>query len=216
MEEQPAGAPAPVVATILVVLFVLTSPLVIAHHRVEKRERAMSDSRTLGRAILAFHLDTNGWPVNDDADAATGEVSLLVGLPGESEALDRPDWGARDWARASIEDHLIRNARAGLAPIHPPSDAAPDRPGWNGPYLDSVPLDPWGGPFVCNTRHLEGARLPGVGRLETERHAVFCLSAGPNRTFDTPLADDTPLVEPGGDDVGWPIQRASIQRASTP
>ena len=21
-------------------------------------------------------------------------------------------------------------------------------PGWNGPYLDSVPLDPWGNPFV--------------------------------------------------------------------
>lgn len=202
-------------AIFLIALAALT-PLTVRYAEKADRERAMSDSRTLGRAILAFYLDTGTWPVNDDEDRNTGELSRLVGLPAEEISAaavptgvgDAANWsgGPQSGAAGAIEDQLIRNQREGLIAIYVPSRTAPEPPGWNGPYLASVPLDPWERPYVCNTRHLEDAGIPGVTRAAAERHAVFCISAGPNGVFDTSLSDESELFAAQGDDIGWPIQ----------
>lgn len=193
---------------------VALTPLAIRFTEQAKAARALADSRRLGRAILAFHLDTAVWPVRTEGGG--GAISRLVGLP---VAEIRPGGvplgagSARGWRgggdggiAGSIEDHLVTNRSAGLDPIYRTSATAPDPPGWRGPYLSSVPVDPWDRPFVCNTRYLDGAGVPGVTVVETDRHAVLCLSAGPNGRFDTPFDDAVPLVRPGGDDIGWPIQ----------
>jgi hypothetical protein len=86
------------------------------------------------------------------------------------------------------------------------SRTSPEPPGWNGPYLKAVPLDPWGRPYVCNVRYLDGANVTGVTPAEEDDHAVFCLSAGPDGTFNTSFDDAVELRVPGGDDIGWPIQ----------
>ena len=106
----------------------------------------------------------------------------------------------------ALEDHLIRNQTAALNPIYNVSQSPPEPPGWNGPYLKSVPLDPWARPYVCNVRYLDGGRVNGVTPAEADNHAVFCLSAGPDGVFNTSFNDGTELQVPGGDDIGWPIQ----------
>lgn len=204
-----------VLAGIAIAAFAV-APLTVRYTKDHRRAQALSDSRMLGRAILAFYLDVGRWPVNNDEQLSSGEISRLVGLPASAispATVPKGRGSAGGWAGAgdggsagAIEDHLIRNAREGLSPIYPTSSTAPDPPGWNGPYLRGVPLDPWGRPYVCDTRYLSGAGISGVTEAETSDHAVLCLSAGPDRAFQTPFSDDEELSGPRGDDVGWMIQ----------
>jgi prepilin-type N-terminal cleavage/methylation domain-containing protein len=207
-----------VAVAILAIMSAALTPLVLKYIDDGRRARTLSDSQLLGQAILAFNLDTGRWPVNDDNNQLDGELSRLVGLPaGDISAANIPDGagaaGAGSWdgggnggSAGALEDHLIRNRRGGLNPIYPTSASAPNPPGWNGPYLKEVPLDPWGRPYVCNVRYLDGGQVPGVTAAEQDNHAVFCLSAGPDGVFNTSFADGTELQAPGGDDIGWPIQ----------
>jgi len=199
---------------ILAILSAALAPLVIKYVNDGRRARALSDSQAIGQAILAFQLDTGMWPVNDDATLTdAGELSRLVGLPSPIAVASIPggvgtagnwDGGGSGGAAGSLADQLIRNQTAALNPIYPVSASAPEPPGWNGPYLKQIPMDPWGRPFVCNVRYLDGARVT-TAAFEDD-HAVLCLSAGPNAAFDTPFDDATQLQAPAGDDVGWIIQ----------
>ena len=204
---------------ILAILSAALTPMVIKYINDARQSRALSDSQALGQAILAFNLDTGRWPVNNDANLNdAGEVSRLVGLPaGQVNANNIPGGngapGAGNWdgggsggTAGALEDHMIRNRTAAVNPLYPASQTAPDPSGWNGPYLDSVPLDPWGRPYVCNVRYLDGAAVTGVTPAEEDNHAVMCLSAGPNGQFNTSFNDGTQLAAPGGDDIGWPVQ----------
>lgn len=206
-----------VAVAILAILSAALTPLVLKYINDGRRARALSDSQVLGQAIIAFHLDTGVWPVNGDNNPNdAGEVSRLVGrpagqlgnVPGGAGAPGAQNWdgGGSGGTGQAIEDHLIRNRVGGVNPLYPVSASAPEPPGWNGPYLKAVPLDPWGRPYVCNVRYLENAGVNGVTAAEAANHAVFCLSAGPDGLFNTSFNDGTELQAPGGDDIGWPIQ----------
>lgn len=207
-----------IAVAILAILSAALSPMVLKYVNDGRRARALSDSKVIGQAILAMNLDTGRWATNDDTDQIDGELSRLVGLPTAAViAANIPTGngatGAANWdgggdggVAGSIEDQLIRNQRTGLTPIYRVSATAPDPPGWNGPYLKAVPLDPWGRPYVCNVRYLDGGLVPGATAAEEDNHAVFCLSAGPDGAFNTSFDDATELKLPGGDDIGWPIQ----------
>jgi prepilin-type N-terminal cleavage/methylation domain-containing protein len=199
---------------ILAVLSAALTPLVIKYVNDGRRARALSDSQAIGQAILAFQLDTGMWPANGDANPNdAGEISRLVGLPSPIVAASIPsgtgaagnwDGGGSGGTAASLQDHLVRNQSPTQNPIYTRSASAPEPPGWNGPYLKQIPLDPWGRPFVCNVRYLDGAQVTTAAAEDD--HAVLCLSAGPNGQYDTPFDDATQLQVPLGDDVGWAIQ----------
>ncbi|MEM7410914.1 MAG: prepilin-type N-terminal cleavage/methylation domain-containing protein [Myxococcota bacterium] len=205
---------------ILAILSAALTPLVIKYVNDGRRARALSDSQILGQAIRAFNLDTGIWPVSSDGNINDGgEVSRLVGLPAGFGGADIPnganvatgddnwDGGGSGGAAQPIEDHLIFNRTATVDPLYPVSASPPQPPGWNGPYLDRVPLDPWGRPFVCNVRYLQNANVNGTTQAERDQHAVWCLSAGPNGVWETAFDDGTEIENnPGGDDIGAVIQ----------
>jgi prepilin-type N-terminal cleavage/methylation domain-containing protein len=207
-----------VAVAILAILSATLSPLVIKYVNDGRRARALSDSQTIGQAILAFQVDTGLWPVSDDGTLTdAGELSRLVGLPaaeisnanipgGSGGSTGAWQSGGAGGTAGALEDHLIFNQDADTNPLYPTSATPPDPPGWNGPYLKSVPQDPWGNPFVCNVRYLTNANVGGVTTAEAARHAVMCLSAGPNLVWDTAFADPTALDGPAGDDLGFAIQ----------
>jgi prepilin-type N-terminal cleavage/methylation domain-containing protein len=209
-----------VAVAILAILSAALTPLVIKYINDGRRARALSDSQTIGQAILAFNLDTGTWPVNGDSNPSdAGELSRLVGLPDGFGANDIPDgagsatgdgnWdgGGSGGTAGAIEDHLIFNRNGTVNPLYTASSSPPEPPGWNGPYLKSVPVDPWGNPYVCNVRYLQGANVTGTTQAERDQHAVFCLSAGPNGLYETSFNDATELENtPGGDDIGWLIE----------
>lgn len=205
---------------ILAVLSAALTPLVVKYINDGRRARALSDAQVLGQAIQAFNLDTAIWPVSNDGNVNDiGELSRLVGLPdgfsgndipdgaGVSTGDDNWDGGGAGGEAGSMEDHLIFNESGTVNPLYPISASPPQPPGWNGPYLEAVPLDPWGRPFVCNIRYLQDANVNGTNQAERDEHAVFCLSAGPNGLWETSFDDATELENsPGGDDVGSLIQ----------
>jgi hypothetical protein len=59
--------------------------------------------------------------------------------------------------------------------------------GWSGPYVDSVPVDPWGHRYGVNIGVMDQG-LP-----------VVVLSAGPNGKVETPFRLN--IYKAGGDDI---------------
>jgi hypothetical protein len=96
----------------------------------------------------------------------------------------------------SMEQHLVRNSLVMPYPVpgvlYP--DSVPVGPhygiGWRGPYL-SAPIgpDPWGQAYMVNSVFLTAAVdgvSPGEGQNGlTWNRDVFCISAGPDRMFET-------------------------------
>ena len=209
-----------VAVSILAILSAALTPLVIKYVNDGRRARTLSDAQVIAQAIQAFNLDTGRWPVNNDANLNdAGELSRLVGLPEGFTAADIPngagaapgdnnwDGGGNGGAAGALEDHLIFNRTTAQDPLYPTSASPPSPPGWNGPYMKAIPVDPWGRPFVCNVRYLQDANVAGTTQTERDQHAVFCLSSGPNGVWETSFADATELEnEPGGDDIGALIQ----------
>lgn len=207
------------VAIVAIVAGAIT-PLVINYIGDARRSRALSDARTIGQSILAFNLDTGRWPVSDDGTLTdAGELSRLVGLAaadisaanipaGAGTATGDGNWdgGGAGGNAGAIEDFLKFNSDADTDPLYPASMNPATSPGWNGPYLQTVPVDPWGNPFVVNVRYLDGGGVNGATAAEEQDHAVFVLSAGPNAVFETSFDDATSLEDIGGDDVGYMIE----------
>jgi hypothetical protein len=133
---------------------------------------------------------------------------IAANIPTGVGATGAANWdgGGSGGNAGALEDQLIRNRNATVNPLYPVSTTAPEPAGWNGPYLKSMPVDPWGRPYVCNVRYLTGAAVTGATPVEEQEHAVMCLSAGPDGAFNTSFDDATVLVGPGGDDIGWLIE----------
>jgi hypothetical protein len=116
-------------------------------------------------------------------------------LVSEGRIPEATDPGVRPWAMArddrnvqSLASHLVDN-EAGYA------TRSSDPLRWQGPYLELLSDDPWGSRYAAN-----------VGLLERdEGHAVFVLSAGPNRLIETPF--EAVGLKAGGDDVVGMIGR---------
>ena len=103
---------------------------------------------------------------------------------------------------STLTDQLVRNERGSHDPLYNESQNPHVTLGWNGPYLDTIPLDPWGNPYVVNIRYAN----TGLG--VHNRHNVMVLSAGPNQLFDTSYSDNTHNEQVSGDDIGYLIRGA--------
>jgi hypothetical protein len=179
--------------------------------------RAQSDARVIGDAILDFYKDVGQWPVQTDRDPEP-EVDRLVGnhaLGGGNKGIGGGDGevkGARSWdsfgTPSTLTAHLIHNAAGSIRPLYNLSERPHDEPGWNGPYLDTVPLDPWGRPFVVNICFAHAPK-PGSWSANNEYHNILVLSAGKNGLFETPFDPSRFAERPGGDDIGFVIRSAS-------
>ena len=209
-----------VAIALVAILAALLSPLVVKHLQTSRVSRARSDAAVLVGAIETFQLDTGRWPVSSDGVlVGSEEISRLVGLPasalvpaaipgGAGSAPGDSSWsgGGDGGEAAALADLLIHNRSDSVSPLYP-APSGPGAPGWRGPYVDRVPLDPWGRPYVCNVRYLVGANVEGVTNAEAADHAVLCLSAGANGLFETAFADATALAPiGGGDDTGAVLQ----------
>ena len=203
-----------IAVALVAILAVAIAPPLIKNLNEGKLARAQSDVQVIGNAVLHFYKDTGMWPLQNDADAAYDLTRLAgnealgggnAGIPaGTAGVPGSGNWDS--WGQAStLTDQLIANAVGAIDPLYTESKNPHIRPGWNGPYLDHVPLDPWGNPFVVNIRYMN------TGVANYTRHTVLVLSAGPNRLFDTPYQDNTFDEEIGGDDVGYIIRSSDPQ-----
>ncbi|MBN2170466.1 MAG: type II secretion system protein GspG [Candidatus Krumholzibacteriota bacterium] len=208
-----------IAVALVAIMAVAIAPPLIQNINQGRVARAQSDAQVIGNALVSYYKDVGEWPYQTDDDTAA-DIRRLAGnytlgggnngIPGGSGALP----SSRNWSRTgtceTLTAFLIRNQIAGRNPLTAVSRNPHAEPGWNGPYLDRVPMDPWGNPFVINMRWAEPA-IAGTGTENFDRHNVMVLSAGPNGIFETDFADDAFDEEPGGDDVGYVIRGSSMR-----
>jgi len=202
-----------VAVAIVAILAVAIGLPVMKNLNKGKVARAQSDARVIGNALMEFYKDTGQWPVQMDKDA-NPEVWRLVGnyelgggnkgIPGGMENVK----GAKTWSSfgnsATLTEQLIRNRSGQIHPLYVESRNPQVKPGWDGPYLNEVPLDPWGHPYLVNI----GYALPAVSGTVTasnDYHNVMVLSAGQDGVFETTMDVKSYNEEPGGDDIGYTI-----------
>ncbi|MFH1842650.1 MAG: type II secretion system protein GspG [bacterium] len=195
-----------IAVALVAIMAVAIAPPLIKNLNEGKVARAQSDAQVIGNAILQFYKDTGEWPLQSDADAGyelerlVGNASLgggNTGIPNGATGVN----GGGNWdsygQASTLTNQLILNAHDAVDPLYTESARPHVQPGWNGPYLDSVPLDPWGNPFLVNIRYVD----PGVA--SSDEHNVMVISAGPNQLFDTTYADADLNEQLGGDDIGY-------------
>ena len=201
---------------LVITLAVAVVPPLLQSLQERDIDRAHQVAESIGQAILAFRRDVGQWPVAGDGVYQRGWLVGNACLGGGRQGLPTLDARARksDLRQASFRaigtmtDHLIRNAAAAMDTLYPASPYPHVKPGWNGPYLESVPLDPWGNPYLV-TFHETG----GAGRIRLlPMHAdgpvdssVVVLSAGPDGLIQTAAEDVQCADDLTGDDIGYVI-----------
>ena len=178
-----------------------------------KISRAQSDAQVIGNSILDFYKDVGQWPAQTDLDASpeafrlVGNYELGRGNEGIARGTDQA-LGSNTWASygttTTLTEQLIRNRSGNTYPLYKESEKPHTDPSWNGPYLDKIPLDPWGRPFVVNI----GFALPSISgsvTSENEYHNVMVVSAGKNGLFETTFDSRAYNEKVDGDDIGFVI-----------
>jgi len=89
-----------------------------------RRGKARSEIHAIRTALLRLEIDTNEWP-----DHQPPWEVCDVGCPGTNETWD------------------LNTEEAGLTQ----DDSGSPYSGWKGPYLEAVPLDPWGNDYFLDT-----------------------------------------------------------------
>ncbi len=120
----------------------------------------------------------------------------------------------------TIEGHMIRNrlgwtsTDGGLTFLgtatYPERGTVPGDPrrGWSGPYVVMMSkADPWGGKYLINVRKLHVKHFVDIGSTGVLPNvAVIVVSAGPNRTLETPADQTGKDFLALGDDVVFRIK----------
>jgi hypothetical protein len=207
--------PYEVAATIalIVVMTIAVGPPLLDNLRAGKIDRARSEAEIIGHAILDFHTDVGQWPLIatgepiahgrlvGNASVGGGNVGLPTGLIASGSGGSVP----QGIAMGTVTAHLVNNRDANGAPIYTTSGHPYLEPGWNGPYLEEVPLDPWGHPYVIDIQPFRHDSLNQVSGYDS---VIVVASCGPNQRFETVLPKVEGDDDFAGDDVGFVIRSA--------
>lgn len=182
-----------VVIAIIAVISAVMVPLVTRYIDDARSARAQADCAAMRSAMLGFYKDTGRWPDTDGAAAAlTSNLYTLYSSGTRASGGGAQGWGDTT-ASARIRDHLVKNA--------PGANAYPTTGDvlWRGPYLSEDKVDPWGHAYEINVR-------ASYTDTSSEKSAVWCLSAGPNGTFNTTFLQPASTAAAGGDDIAIRIR----------
>jgi prepilin-type N-terminal cleavage/methylation domain-containing protein len=178
-----------VVIAVVALLAAIMAPLIAKNIDDAKLARAENEANVIASAMANFYKDVGRWPTMDASATYNGVTTLSSGnAASPGTAVNSNGWNS-DTAQASIdflENHLLNNTPKGAA-----SYPTVGRQSWRGPYINVVPLDPWGTPYLVNVQATDSASAVEKG---------FVISAGPNGVVDTPFAA-VRATEPSGDDV---------------
>jgi len=206
-----------IAVALMVVLGMAVAPPLLQDLREGKVARAQAEAAVIAQAVLDFHRDIGYWPqVSRDGDSKDldgsagrdGSWAPLVGnarvgggsaaVPGGFE-IATAGVAAAGLGAGTMTAHLIQNSNASGEPLYEASSHPHLEPGWNGPYLDEVPLDPWGRSYLVST--------VTIVRDGASDEAVMILSAGPDGELQTALNAAPDDGRCAGDDIGLVVTR---------
>lgn len=177
-----------VVIAVVALLAAIMTPLIAKNIDDSKLARAANETEVISAALGSFYKDVGRWPTRNAAGAFNSANILVSGTTATTAIASGTSNGwDSNTATAGIDfinDHLLTNAIG-----YPTTGPA----AWDGPYLDTVPLDPWGSPYLVNTQATFGA-------AGTNGAKGIVISAGPDGIVQTPLVTAQTTV-PQGDDI---------------
>lgn len=185
-----------VVLAVVAILAAILVPTIAKNIQDANIARAQNETQVIAGAIASFYKDLGRWPTSDGTSGNPDAHFLIYSQGNDTAAGNTSEWNqAHTDSSDTMENHLVVN--------QPGSDGTPGsttyptsgRWRWRGPYIAEIPADPFGIHYSCNVRYL----------YSTITNAVYVLSAGPDKEWDTVF--DQPL--PGtisDDDIGTPVK----------
>jgi type II secretory pathway pseudopilin PulG len=159
---------------ILMVLMLLTSVLApsIYDYVVDARMvKVKEDCEAIGVSVMRLVRDVGPCLKNASTDTSCMQVMYSSGTAA-TDATTGTTWNITSGI-GSMEEQFATNQH-GTDPIYPVA-------AWRGAYL-SAPIggDPWGSKYAVNAKYLDPALLGAERDVD-----VFCISAGPNKKYET-------------------------------
>ncbi len=204
-----------VVLAVVAILAAILIPTVAKHIEDAKITRATNEVQVIASAVASLYKDTGFWPYTN-ANGPSGGVSRVLSDPSKvTTNADTTYTGSSNWGSLTptkpLYDYLFYNNPdddTGAANQNQPGQDYPTTGEWRwrGPYIDEERMvDPWGYSYVINARYFPGN--PIISEATKRGHRVYVLSAGSNKTWETPFADSVtrPNDAIGGDDIGVTI-----------
>lgn len=192
-----------VVLAIIAALGAALTPLAFGYLQDARKTQAQHDANQIAAAIGSFLKDTGLPPYKNTTSAdkipakESADFECLVSATGNgftSAADSTASWTTCYTASSTkdtLENHLIVNAPLGnAAKLY----KITGKTAWKGPYLPSIPVDPWGRPFLVNIKQADPAAATPK--------AAWVISSGPNGTLETAFDQNAGVaISPSGDDI---------------
>jgi len=206
-----------------VILAAILTPMAFTWIDESRIARAHADAATVAAAMARFFQDTKKWPGQVEildspairfltvGDATPDSLPTLVGTIGIGAAtcvdgLGGVQPGVTSFASATPTTVNTLNV-TDLLQVPPP---AADYPNWKGPYLSSeVQSDPWGSVYLVNVIPLFCGETVTQAAPGGSLGFGWIMSAGPNRTLQTPFTAVRVAVD--SDDAGVPLSKRVVQ-----
>lgn len=200
-----------VVLAVAAALAAAMAPLAFRYLDDAKKTQAQNDANRIAEAIGKFLQDVALPPYKNNTSSTKSQkkepgppadFDCLYSLLGNDYSIATDATTGDSWTsgagvqcqagsstRDTIENHLISNTPGGASAN---AYVTTGKIAWKGPYVPSIPADPWGNKYLVNI----GKADPGVSK------AVWVISAGPNGNLETAAdASATSSISPSGDDI---------------
>ena len=177
-----------VVVAVIAILAAVLTPYITKYIDDSKTAKARNETQVVAAAVTNAYKDLGRWPNRNTAVTDYGALYTGIVLPAATFiSAAATGWTAAGAGWNSLDTHLVTNGHA-----YP---AAGDTK-WAGPYATTLPVDPWGRPYVINAANFTSVVVPPI--------PTWVLSAGPNGLIETNIAAATTVT--GGDDIGFRVR----------
>ncbi|MDO8678937.1 MAG: type II secretion system protein GspG [Acidobacteriota bacterium] len=197
-----------IVLAVIGALSAALAPMAFSYLADAKKTQAQNDANRIAEAIGKFLQDVALPPYKNNTSSTksqvkqSGDFDCLYSLLGNDYTIATDATTGASWTtsagvqcqagsatRDTLENHLINNTPAGASAN---AYVTTGKIAWKGPYLPSLPADPWGNKYVVNI----GKSDPGASK------AVWVISAGSNGNIETAAdASARSSIDPSGDDI---------------
>ena len=180
-----------VVVAVIAILAAVLTPYITKYIDDSRIAKARNEAQVIAAAVTNAFKDLGRWPNRNTAVADYGGLftGLAASTPTAAFFGAATGWAAPGAQWNSLDTHLVTNGHT-----YPAAGDAK----WAGPYAATLPVDPWGRPYVINAANFIPPPLPA------QPFPVWVLSAGPNGIVETNIAAATTVT--GGDDIGFRVR----------
>lgn len=197
-----------VVLAVMGALLAALAPAAFTYLRDARVTQAQNDANRIAEAIGKFLQDVGIPPYKNNTSSPksqvkqAGDFDCLIGNDGLEHTTTTDETTGDSWTssggvqcqsgsttRDTLENHLITNTPGGSATK---AYGTTGKTAWKGPYVPSIPQDPWGNKYIVNIGKID----PSVNK------AVWVISSGPDGNLETAAdANAASSFTAGGDDI---------------